>query len=43
MILGFFAKHVNLGTLRKPNLHLKVMKSFVHIKKNNILLATNKK
>lgn len=33
MILGFFAKHVNLGTLRKPNLHLKVMKSFVHIKK----------
>ena len=33
MILGFFAGHVNLGTLRKPNLHVKVMKSFVHIKK----------
>ena len=43
MILGFFAGHVNLGTLRKPNLHVKVMKAFVRIKKNNILLVTNKK
>ena len=34
MILGFFAGHVNLGTLRKPNLHVKVMKAFVRIKKN---------
>ena len=42
MILGFFAGHVNLGTLRKPNLHVKVMKAFVRIKKNNILLVTKK-
>ena len=42
MSLGFFAGHVNLGTLRKPNLHVKVMKAFVRIKKNNILLVTKK-
>ena len=32
-----------LDTLRKPNLYVKVMKSFVHIKNNNILPDTNKK
>ena len=36
MILGFFVGHVNLGTLRKPNLRVKVMKAFVRIKKNII-------